>query len=86
MSTERDIRDSIDRAADVVGPAWPLHSFVTANPLAGFEDRPFHEAVQQGKRLFGADGYPSAAPPTGPRLAPSGGWPATPRSSSGRGT
>jgi uncharacterized protein YbcC (UPF0753/DUF2309 family) len=60
MSTDTDIRDSIERAADVVGPAWPLHSFVTANPLAGFEDHPFHEAVERGERLFGGDGYPSA--------------------------
>jgi hypothetical protein len=33
---------------------------VTANPLAGFEDLPFHEAVQRGEQLFGAAGYPSA--------------------------
>ncbi|MEF8814230.1 MAG: DUF2309 domain-containing protein [Halovenus sp.] len=60
MSTESDVRDSIERAADTVGPAWPLHAFVTANPLAGFEDRPFHEAVREGTRLFSANGYPSA--------------------------
>jgi len=60
MSTDVDVRDSIERAAETVGPAWPLHSFVTANPLRGFEDRPFHEAVREGERLFSADGYPSA--------------------------
>ena len=63
MSTETDIhvRDSIEAAADAVGSLWPLHSFVTANPLAGFEDHPFHEAVAAGERLRGGDGYPSAA-------------------------
>ena len=60
MSTETDIDERIDAAADAVGPVWPLHSFVTANPLAGFEDRPFHEAVGAGERLFGGDGFPSA--------------------------
>ena len=67
MSTETQITDSettiedcIEQAATSVGAAWPLHSFVTANPLAGFEDRPFHEAVDEADRLFGADGYPSA--------------------------
>jgi len=60
MSTETNVHDSIEAAADAVGPAWPLHSFVTANPLAGFEDRPFHEAVRQGERLYGGNGYPSA--------------------------
>ncbi|MBB6646038.1 DUF2309 domain-containing protein [Halobellus ruber] len=61
MSTETAIEDRIDAAADAVGAAWPLHSFVTANPLAGFEDTPFHEAVADAERLLGGDGYPSAA-------------------------
>jgi uncharacterized protein YbcC (UPF0753/DUF2309 family) len=59
MSTDIDVRDGIEEAADTVGPVWPLHSFVTANPLAGFEDQPFHEAVRAGERLFSANGYPS---------------------------
>ena len=61
MSTESAIEGSIDAAAETVGSAWPLHSFVTANPLAGFEDRPFHEAVDAAERTLGGDGYPSAA-------------------------
>ena len=60
MSTEPAIEESIDAAADAVGSVWPLHSFVTANPLAGFEDRPFHAAVADAERLLGGDGYPSA--------------------------
>jgi uncharacterized protein YbcC (UPF0753/DUF2309 family) len=60
MSTDTSIRGSIDAAADTVGSVWPLHSFVTANPLAGFEDRPFHEAVTDAERVLGGDGYPSA--------------------------
>ncbi|MFA1611136.1 DUF2309 domain-containing protein [Halobellus rubicundus] len=60
MSTETAIRDSIEQAESAVGRVWPLHSFVTANPLAGFEDRPFHVAVKHGERLYGGDGYPSA--------------------------
>ena len=61
MSTETALADRIDAAAESVGAAWPLHSFVTANPLAGFEDQPFHEAVADAERLLGGDGYPSAA-------------------------
>jgi hypothetical protein len=61
VSTETTVRDAIERAAESVGAAWPLHSFVTANPLAGFEDRPFADAVRAGERLFGARGYPDAA-------------------------
>jgi uncharacterized protein YbcC (UPF0753/DUF2309 family) len=59
MSTEAGIENRIEAAADAVGPAWPLHSFVTANPLAGFEDRPFHEAVVDGETVLGGEGYPS---------------------------
>ncbi|MFC7228569.1 DUF2309 domain-containing protein [Salinirubellus salinus] len=54
------VRTAVDRAAQSVAPVWPLHSFVTANPLAGFEDRPFDEAVRAGSALFGGRGYPSA--------------------------
>jgi uncharacterized protein YbcC (UPF0753/DUF2309 family) len=60
MSTESTIHDSIDRAADTVGSVWPIHSFVTANPLSGFEDQPFAEAVAQAADLLGGRGYPSA--------------------------
>jgi len=60
MTTDDAIEESIDAAADAVGAAWPIHSFVTANPLAGFEDRPFHEAVAAGDRRLGARGYPDA--------------------------
>ncbi|APW96850.1 DUF2309 domain-containing protein [Halobiforma lacisalsi AJ5] len=54
----RRIETSIDRAAARIGSVWRLHSFVTANPLSGFEDEPFHRAVAEGERLFGGRGYP----------------------------
>ncbi|MFB6083562.1 MAG: DUF2309 domain-containing protein [Halorientalis sp.] len=59
MNTETAIEESVEQARDSVGAVWPLHSFVTANPLAGFEDRPFHEAVERAEDLLGGDGYPS---------------------------
>ncbi|MFC7076556.1 DUF2309 domain-containing protein [Haloarcula halophila] len=59
MSTDPAIRESIERAAKPIGRVWPLHSFVTANPLAGFEDDPFPDAVRKGADRFGGDGYPS---------------------------
>jgi hypothetical protein len=58
MSTEPTIDDRIDKAAATVGSVWPLHSFVTANPLSGFEDLPFGEAVTQAADLLGGRGYP----------------------------
>ena len=59
MSTESTIRDSIEDAATTVGSVWPIHSFVTANPLSGFENVPFGEAVTQAADLLGGRGYPS---------------------------
>jgi len=58
-STEAGVQDGIDRAAATVGSVWPIHSFVTANPLSGFEDVPFGEAVAQAADLLGGRGYPS---------------------------
>jgi len=60
MSTEPTIHDSIDKAASTVGSVWPIHSFVTANPLSGFEDQPFDRAVTQAADLLGGRGYPDA--------------------------
>ncbi|MEF8784899.1 MAG: DUF2309 domain-containing protein [Haloarculaceae archaeon] len=60
MSTESAIHDSIDNAATTVGSLWPIHSFVTANPLSGFENQPFGDAVEQASDLLGGRGYPSA--------------------------
>ncbi|ELY64902.1 DUF2309 domain-containing protein [Natrinema versiforme] len=54
----RRIEESIDHAAERIGSVWPLHSFVTANPLSGFEDEPFHRAVAEAEDLFGGRGYP----------------------------
>ncbi|QCS44042.1 DUF2309 domain-containing protein [Natrinema versiforme] len=54
----RRIEEHIDSAAERIGSVWPLHSFVTANPLSGFEDEPFHRAVAEAEDLFGGRGYP----------------------------
>ena len=54
------IEAEIDAAATAVGSVWPVHSFVTANPLAGFEDLPFDEAVSRATALLGGRGYPRA--------------------------
>ncbi|ERG94808.1 DUF2309 domain-containing protein [Haloquadratum walsbyi] len=52
------IERHINSAAEDVGALWPIHSFVTANPLDGFENRPFHEAIAAGAVHFDGDGYP----------------------------
>ena len=59
MSTHSTIEDGVEDAATTVGSVWPIHSFVTANPLSGFEDVSFGEAVTQASDLLGGRGYPS---------------------------
>ncbi|MFP4227518.1 MAG: DUF2309 domain-containing protein [Salinivenus sp.] len=55
------LRARIENAAEYIGPLWPLQTFNATNPLLGFEDRPFDQAVQEAEYVFGGQGYPSAA-------------------------
>ncbi|WP_332899523.1 DUF2309 domain-containing protein [Haladaptatus sp. CMSO5] len=61
MNTEPTLEEKIDKAAATVGSLWPIHSFVTSNPLSGFENQPFGEAVAQAADLLGGRGYPTPA-------------------------
>lgn len=46
----RPIEELVARAADVIGPVWPLKHFIAVNPLQGLEGRPFEEAVAEAER------------------------------------
>ena len=52
------LRAYIENAAAPVGRLWPLQTFNSANPLAGFEDQPFDRAVASARALLGGRGYP----------------------------
>jgi uncharacterized protein len=54
------IQKSIAEASQVIGKTWPLYSFVTSNPLAGYEQIPFEKAVQRAEKLLNANVYPEA--------------------------
>jgi uncharacterized protein YbcC (UPF0753/DUF2309 family) len=54
------VRTHIEHAANRLGRVWPLYSDVAANPLSGFEDRPFRQGVADAEALFGGRGYPTA--------------------------
>ncbi|MDE2410300.1 MAG: DUF2309 family protein [Sphingomonadales bacterium] len=41
-------------AARTISPLWPLESAIAVNPLSGFEDLAFEQAVRRGATLFGA--------------------------------
>ncbi len=51
---------SIKEASGVIGKTWPLYSFVTSNPLTGYEKMPFQEAVKSAKTYLNAGVFPGA--------------------------
>lgn len=55
------LQQSLDEASKIVGTTWPLYSFVTSNPLVGFEKNHFAEAVNQAGNLFGANSFPEVS-------------------------
>ncbi len=57
----QDIQNSIAEAAKVIGKTWPLYSFVTSNPLSGYEHTPFTKAVDQAKVLLNTTMFPETA-------------------------
>lgn len=59
--TTRLITQEIENATEQLGTTWPLYSYVTSNPLAGYQHKSFDEAVELAKRHFGANGYPSVS-------------------------
>ncbi|CAM3407381.1 hypothetical protein AEQU2_01836 [Aequorivita lipolytica] len=55
------LQQSLNEASEIVGTTWPLYTFVTSNPLVGFEKKHFSEAVNQAETLFGARSFPEVA-------------------------
>src|SRR5690606_21210865 len=56
----QEFQHRIDQAARIIGKNWPLYSFVTANPLSGYENLPFFEAITEGGNLLGGCVLPDA--------------------------
>ncbi|MFK7831853.1 MAG: DUF2309 domain-containing protein [Winogradskyella sp.] len=61
MTKQEQISLSIAAASQRIGTTWPLYSFVTSNPLSGYEKLPFEEAVQEAGRFLKSNAYPTAA-------------------------
>lgn len=55
------IQQSLDEASKIVGITWPLYSFVTSNPLVGFENKSFKKAVLEAEILFGSKPFPDVS-------------------------
>ena len=56
-----ELRSYVNLAGEVVAPLWPMRTFISRNPLQGFEQLHFDEAVRRGEQLFGGRGYLSCA-------------------------
>ena len=54
------ILESIEAASKVIGKTWPLYTFVASNPLSGYENASFQEAIGTAERHFNANSFPAA--------------------------
>ncbi len=53
--------NKIQTASQAIGKTWPLYSFVTSNPLAGYENTHFEKAIQDAENLLGGSVLPQTA-------------------------
>ncbi|WP_296317062.1 DUF2309 domain-containing protein [Winogradskyella sp. UBA3174] len=60
MTKQEQISLNIEAASQRIGTTWPLYSFVTSNPLSGYEKLHFAEAVQEAAGFLKSNVYPSA--------------------------
>ena len=57
---KESLQNSIERASMVIGKTWPLYSFVTSNPLSGYENSHFRKAAENAGNLLGGRVFPEA--------------------------
>ena len=51
------LRAQIAHAAESIAPNWPINTFISRNPLSGFEHMHFDMAVRRAQELMGGKGY-----------------------------
>ena len=54
------ILNSIEESSKVIGKTWPLYTFVASNPLSGYENSLFQEALSLAQKNFGTNAFPTA--------------------------
>jgi len=59
--TKEQLQNTIETASRVVGKTWPLYSFVTSNPLSGYEKAHFKKAAGDAEHLLGGKSFPKAS-------------------------
>ena len=56
---DNNLSHLITEASNAIGKTWPLYAFVTSNPLAGYENAHFKEAVDEATDMIGGKLYPA---------------------------
>jgi len=51
------IRVAFENAVKLIPYYWPMTTFISRNPLMGFEDMPFREGLKKASKLFKAKVY-----------------------------
>lgn len=52
-----ELRSLVKLASETISHFWPMQTFIHHNPLHGLEHLPFEEAVEQGRKFIGGNGY-----------------------------
>lgn len=55
----QNILHNIDEASKVIGKTWPLYSFVTSNPLSGYENSSFQDALTSAEKYLETNVFPA---------------------------
>jgi len=55
---ENTLDTAITQSWSKIAPFWPLKNLIAVNPLSGFEDLPFEDALKQGQAFFQQDALP----------------------------
>ncbi len=60
QAEQHKIEELVNEGWKRIAPTWPLKNLIAVNPLAGFEDLPFEEALRQGQAYFQQKDLPEA--------------------------
>ena len=52
-----ELRSLVKLASEPISHFWPMKTFIHHNPLHGLEHLPFEQAIREGKKYLGGDGY-----------------------------
>lgn len=58
QNEKNQIETAITKSWAKIAPFWPLKNLIAVNPLSGFEDLPFEEALKQGQAYFQQNDLP----------------------------